>query len=591
MSPETCQNDFYHKHPEEQLSLYKMMVDACLDSITLIDRNYKYKIVNEPYINARQLKKEEVLNHSVSDVWGKEIFEQIIKEKLDDCFNGKTVSHISAYEFQKDKIDYIETIYTPCINSGTEVSYAVVISHNITELKKSQEKIKTLAYYDSLTNLPNRPLFMDLLNHEIKSAKRNGKTMALFFLDLDEFKKVNDSFGHSTGDELLVSVGDRLKKYLRQNDTLGRLGGIIRLDHTKTPEKFARLGGDEFTLVIPNIPDKKFAAEVAEKILKLFNEPFHIKDREIFISTSIGIALYPDDGEKMETLLKNADSAMYSAKEVGKNTFKYYSSDMNKKAKERIELENKMRYAIKNDEFLLYFQPQYNIDTSQLVGTEALIRWKKNGMGMLPPSNFISLAEETGMIIQIGEWVIHAACHQVKIWHDRGFGKLKLCVNISTRQFFDPQFVEKIKSVIETARFNPSFLELEITETSMIHDTERAIKIINDLKEMGIKISLDDFGTGYSSLVHLKLFPIDTLKIDQLFIRKADFQGRDGAIISAIIEMCHNLQIKVVAEGVETKKSLNFLKKRNCHIAQGFFYNPPLTTEEFEELLEGNKGY
>ena len=571
---------------EHELFLYHMMVNAALDSITLIDRNYTYRIVNSAYIRARQLKKEEILHHSVADVWGKEIFNQIIKEKLDNCFRGNTVSHISAYEFEKNEINYIETIYTPCFCSGTEADYAVVISHNITELKQSQEKIKKLAYYDALTHLPSRPLFIDLLDHEIRSARRNKRSIAVFFLDLDEFKKINETFGHSAGDALLVSVGERLKKHFRKSDTIGRPGGIISLAQATPSENFARIGGDEFTLIIPNIPDKNFVTRIAEKIIGIFSEPFHILGEEIFITTSIGIALFPDDGENVEVLLKNADTALYKAKEVGKNTFRFYSSEMNDQAQARIELENKMRYAIKNEEFLLYYQPQYSIANDRLVGVEALIRWQKMDSGLVSPGEFIPLAEETGLIIPIGEWVIRSACLQGKIWHDNGFKPLHLGVNLSMRQFFDIHLVEKIKSIIETTQFDPNFLELEITETAMIQDTSRAIRIMNELKALGIKISLDDFGTGYSSLIYLKHFQTDTLKIDQAFIRDADLAGNDGVITSAIIDMCRKMKIKVVAEGVETAESLHFLKERHCHVAQGFFFSPPLPVEKIQNLLE-----
>jgi predicted signal transduction protein with EAL and GGDEF domain len=540
--------DLVHKKLEHELALYKMMVNASLDSITLIDRDYKYCIVTDAYTRARQLKKEEILNHTVTDVWGKKIFKEIIKSKLDECFSGKTVSHIAAYEFKKNEINYIETVYTPCFTSGSVASYAVVISHNITELKKSQEKIEALAYYDSLTNLPSRPLFLDRLYHEITIAKRNGKSVGVFFFDLDEFKKTNDTFGHSAGDKLLASVGNRLKKYLRETDTLARPGGTINLDEKNNSDYLARIGGDEFTFIIPDITDKQITRGIAERILNLFKEPFEISDREIFISTSIGIAFYPDDGNDVETVLKNADTAMYKAKEKGKNTFQYYSPDMNQRAKERIQLETKLRYAIKNSDLQLYYQPQYSIDNAQLTGMEALIRWDDKEMGMVPPKDFIPLAEETGMIIEIGDWVINSACRQGKVWHDLGFNSLNLGVNLSVRQFFDPHLVDKIRSAIETSKFDPTCLELEITETAMMHDTDRAVLIMNELKEMGIKISLDDFGTGYSSLVHLKLFHVDTLKIDQVFIRNADLKGRDGAIISCMIDMCHKLQIKAVAD-------------------------------------------
>jgi len=580
------QHDHLHEELYNELSLYKMMVNAALDSITLIDRDYTYRIVTDAYLGARQLKKENILNHTVKDVWGKEIFEQTIRENLDKCFSGETVSTRASYEFKKNEINYIETTYTPCFTSGTKISFAAVISRNITELKKSQEKIAFLAYYDSLTNLPSRPLFLDLLSREIISAKRTGKSVAVFFFDLDEFKKINDTFGHSAGDNLLISVGKRLQRYLRPSDIISRMDRPLNLDQKHTENYLARIGGDEFTFIIPDLTEKKVTTGIAERILSLFKEPFQIENREIFISTSIGIAFYPDDGNDVEALLKNADIAMYKAKDVGKNTFRYYSSDMNEKAKERINIENKMRYAIKNNVFQLYYQPQYSIKNSQLIGMEALIRWEDEDLGFVSPTDLIQLAEETGMIIDIGDWALHSACRQGKIWHDQGFDKLHMGVNLSVRQFFDLNLVDKIRSAIETTNFNPSFLELEITETAMMFDTDRAIMIMNEIKNMGVKVALDDFGTGYSSLIHLKLFEIDKLKIDQVFIRNADFEGRDGAIISSIIDMCHKLNIEAVAEGVETKESLKYLKDRKCHIAQGFYLSPPLPVEKFENLIK-----
>ncbi len=578
-----------NKQLKHELRLYQTMVNASLESITLLNRNYRYCIVNDAYIKARHLKKEEVLNHTVANVWGTEVFEQIIKEKLDECFKGKIVSHVSAYEFRKDEISYIETTYTPCFTPDSGVAYCIVVSRNITELKESQEQIKFLAYYDSVTNLPGRPLFKNHLQHEIKNAKRNDTVLAILILDLDEFKKINDTFGHTVGDELLVNVSDRLVKYMRKSDTIGRPGGVISVAESKTSEHFSRIGGDEFTLIIPNLSDRKYSTEFSKKIIELFKEPFKLAGKEVYISTSIGIALYPDNGNNAEELLKNAEAAMYRAKEVGKNTFRYYSPSMNDQAKQRITLENKMRHAIKNREFLLYYQPQYNIQTSRLVGMEALIRWNDPDMGLVSPADFIPLAEETGMIIPIGDWVIREACRQGRLWQEQGNNNLHLGANLSMRQFFDPNLVDNIKSAIGQSGFDPNFLELEITETAMMHDTDRAINILNMLKNIGIKISLDDFGTGYSSLIYLKKFNADTLKIDQSFIRDADLKGRDGAIISAIIDMCHNLGIKVIAEGVENIDSLNFLKIKNCHIAQGFFYSPPLPVDKFQKLLEGDK--
>ena len=570
---------------ENELFLYKKMVDASIDSISLIDRNYTYRIVTNAFIEARKLKREKILNHTVADVWGEEVFEQVIKKKLDECFNGKTISHTASYEFNKNEINYIETIYTPCFISDSETSYAVVISHNITELKKSQDKIRQLAYYDSLTKLPSRPLFFDLLGRELKRANRTGKLVAVLFFDLDEFKRINDSYGHSAGDKVLAAVSNRLKRYLRQHDIIGRPGEIIKLNNDKTSEYLARVGGDEFTLIIPDLNDKMHVSGIAARILNLFNEPFEVLGQEIFISTSIGASFYPDDGKDVESLMKNADAAMYKAKERGKNTIEYYSPEINKKTKERIYIENKLRYAIVNHDFYLLYQPQYSIATNQLTGAEALIRWKDKELGIVSPKDFISIAEEIGIIIEIGNWVIQKACMQGKRWHDLGLNYITMGVNLSVKQFYDPHLIETIKTALNNSGFDPAFLELEITETAMIRDTDKAMSTMEELKKLGIKIVLDDFGTGYSSLVHLKLFPVDAVKIDQMFIRNADLKGKDGAIISSIIDMGHRLQIKVVAEGVETMGGLEFLKKNKCNLAQGFFFNPPLSSKKFEDEL------
>lgn len=326
MSSDNEKKEIGREQLEHRLFLYRTMVNAAVEPITLIDRNYTYRIVNRAYIKARNLKKEDILNRSVADVWGEDVFREIIREKLDACFEGKVVSDVSAYAFEKSNVSYIETIYTPCYSSGPEADYVVVISHNITELKESQEKLKTLAYYDALTSLPNRPLFMDRLQQEINYAKRNRNTVAVFFLDLDGFKKINDTFGHSTGDALLVRVGDRLKNSLRHSDTIGRSSGIISLSRDVSSGHFSRIGGDEFTLILPNFSDTKYVATVAEKIISLFKKPFQVSGRDMCISTSIGIALYPGDGDTVETLIENADTAMYRAKAAGKNNFRYYSS-------------------------------------------------------------------------------------------------------------------------------------------------------------------------------------------------------------------------------------------------------------------------
>jgi diguanylate cyclase (GGDEF)-like protein len=427
--------------------------------------------------------------------------------------------------------------------------------------KRVEYTIRHQASHDQLTGLPNRLLFYDRLSLALANAQRKGDLLAVMFLDLDRFKLVNDTLGHAAGDQLLQLTAQRLRGCLRQGDTL------------------ARWAGDEFTMLFPQLSSTSVAAKIAQKILNVLIEPFNIEQQELYIKASIGIAFAPYDGEDAQTLLKNADAAMYQTKQQGKNNYQTYAPNMNVKARERLVLENNLHKAVERDEFLLYYQPQVNLNTGQIVGVEALIRWQRDGLGLIAPDQFISLAEETGLIISIGEWVLRTACAQSRTWQLAGLPPLRTAVNLSARQFQQGNLVQTIAQVLTQTELEPQYLELEITESIVIQDVDFTISVLQELKKMGIQISIDDFGTGYSSLSSLRYFPVDTLKIDQSFIQNLTTNSSNVAIIKSIIALGHGLNLKVIAEGVETAEQMQFLRSVECDDMQGYFISRPLPPE------------
>ncbi|MCL6635389.1 MAG: EAL domain-containing protein [Peptococcaceae bacterium] len=443
-----------------------------------------------------------------------------------------------------------------------------VILRDITERKRYEETIRHQAFHDALTGLPNRMLFKDRLTLAIAHAKRNKQILAVLFLDLDRFKLINDTLGHALGDQLLQMTAQRLMETVREDDTV------------------ARLGGDEFTLLLPGINKAENAAKVAQKVIEAIRNPFTIGQHELYITTSVGVALYPSDGEDAETLLKNADAAMYLAKEKGRNNYQLYTPAMNARAFERLELENSLRRALEKGEFVVYYQPKIKMDTGKIVGMEALVRWQHPEKGLVPPADFIPVAEETGLIIPLGEWVLRTACRQNKAWQDRGFPPMRVAVNLSARQFQLQNLVETIARILEETGLEPRWLELEITESVAMQNAEYTVKMLHELKEMGIQLSIDDFGTGYSSLSYLKRFPIDKLKIDKSFVREIGMDKDNEVIASTVIVLGKSLKIGVNAEGVENEEQLDFLKKHQCDEMQGYLFGRPVPPEEFEKLFE-----
>lgn len=442
------------------------------------------------------------------------------------------------------------------------------IKNSRLRLKEQEAILIHQAHHDSLTALPNRVLFQDRLEQGIRKAKRDETKLALFFIDLDQFKEINDSYGHHIGDELLIIVTQRLKDTLRSNDTL------------------SRLGGDEFTIITEELHTVEDTSYLAEKILESLSDPIIIQDDALYVSSSIGISLYPDDGDTSQVLLKYADSAMYKAKEDGRNTFRFYSSDMTESAYEKVAMEASLRAAIKNQEFVVYYQPQVDVVSETIVGMEALVRWIHPNKGIVPPVSFLPIAQATGLILEIDKWVMKTAMTQLGQWYAKGLNPGILALNSTIKQLEDEKFVDTFKELIQEVNCYAECLELEVTEGQIMKNPERAIKILNELSSEGINIAVDDFGTGYSSLSYLKKLPIDKLKIDKSFVDDLPYDEEDIVISKTIISLAENLNLKIIAEGVETVEQKDFLVQNGCINIQGNYYSKPIPAEEMEVLLK-----
>jgi diguanylate cyclase (GGDEF)-like protein len=429
-------------------------------------------------------------------------------------------------------------------------------------------RVEYLAYHDGLTALPNRSLFNKLLSQAVSLAKRHDRQLAVAFIDLDRFKQINDTLGHEAGDELLKEVANRLKGCLRESDTV------------------ARLGGDEFVVLMTELCDQKYAATVAQKIITAIAKPFVLLGHDFRVTASIGISSYPRDGLDEQMLTKNADVAMYQAKEDGKNNFQFYSERLNANSLQRLALESSLRHALERDEFQLYYQAKRDIATGQITGMEALLRWQHPDLGMVAPMLFIPVAEETGLIVPIGKWVLQTACLQNVTWQRQGRTRLRIAVNLTARQFADEHLLRDLDAILKSTGMEAGLLELEIHESLLIQNIEKTLRILTDLKAMGIKIAIDDFGTGYSSLATLQRFPLDTIKIDRSYIRDIATRGEDSNLTQAIISMGKSLSLTVVAQGVETKEQADFLREHACDEFQGFYFNKPMSAAQFTELLQ-----
>ena len=453
---------------------------------------------------------------------------------------------------------------------------------DITERQKFEDKIRELAYFDSLTGLPNRESFMMHVDQSIKVAARHKQKLAALFMDLDDFKRINDTLGHTIGDLLLKAIATRLQDCLRSSDIIGHTAEDI------STNMVSRFGGDEFTILLTEIRDSGDAAVVAQRIMDALTTPLNLAEHEVVITPTIGIAVFPEDGNNTEVLFRNADTAMYSAKRRGKNNFQFYNNAMNASALERLTMESQLRKALEQNELLLYYQPQQELDSSQIIGVEALLRWQNKELGNVPPDVFIPVAEDSGLIIPIGEWVLRTACTQLKAWQDTGVPIARIAVNISVRQFMYPGFLQLVKQVIEETGLAPEDLELEITENLLMQDTEGAIHLLQDLKALGVQLAIDDFGTGYSSLSYLKRFPIDRLKVDKTFVQEITNNKEDAAITRAVIAMANNMDLRVIAEGVETAEQLSYLADEHCHEIQGYYLSRPMPAHEVCSFIDAS---
>jgi diguanylate cyclase len=440
---------------------------------------------------------------------------------------------------------------------------------NLEELVRQRtSEIEYLAYYDGVTDLPNRALFTDRINQAMTIAHRNQQMVGVLLLSLDRFQKINDTLGHVVGDLCLAEVAARLRLCVKEGDTV------------------ARFDGDEFGLLLNAIEGTEDLVELCQVIAAAFESSFRLEQQEVYVTASIGISIYPDDGQDTSTVIKNAGAALYRAKRQGGNSYQFYISDMNAKALKRLSLETSLRHAIENEELVVYYQPQIDYVTGSVVAAEALVRWEHPSLGLLAPAEFITLAEDTGLIVPLGAWVMRTACTEARSWTARDGGRLRVAVNVSAREFRQANFYEGVTQVLADTGLAPDLLELELTETSIMENVEAAVRLLSRIRALGVKIAIDDFGTGYSSLSYLKLLPIDTLKLDRSFVNGATSDPDDAALVMAVITLAHNLRLKVIAEGVETTEHLRFLRLLRCDSGQGYLFGRPMTAEAFRASLD-----
>ena len=549
---------------KESEALFRLFMDNLPGSAFIKDESGKFVFVNEhmyKFFGYRDL-----IGKSLGDFLSKKLAkEKELKEKM-ILTQQESSTDEEKFIDQSKKIYVFKTYRFPIIQNNRKLLGG--ISLDITKQKDFETKLNFLAHYDTLTSLPNRILFQDRLKHAISTSKRYRKKIALMFLDLDNFKTVNDTLGHDYGDMLLIEISKRLKNSLREQDTV------------------SRLGGDEFTVILEDIKDDTYTSVVAQKIIDTVSNPVKLKDKTVYVGASIGISIYPDDGDSMEELIKNADMAMYQAKESGRNNYKYYTEDMNIESYRKLVITNDLRNAIKNNELYVLYQPKVDIKNHKISGVEALIRWTHKELGNIPTPQFIEIAEESQVILELGEWVLREACIQARKWHTKGFRDLKIAVNFSIKQLSQYSIVDTVKKILLETKIDPSMLEIEIVENVLMENVQKVERTLKSLRKFGITVAIDDFGTGYSSLSYLKKLPIHTLKIDKSFVQDVPRKKDDMQIVSTIISMGRQLGLEVIAEGVETKEQVEFLKSQKCFLMQGYYFSEPVAAKEFEEILE-----
>ncbi len=555
------------KQAEKQQLLAAKIVESTVEGVIIADADVNIVSVNPAFTEITGYSEQEVIGRNPSFLHSGQhknpfFIEMWSSIKAKGYWQGEIWNRRKSGELYPEWL----TINTLKDETGKLTNYVGVFG-DISAIKETQQRLEYLSHHDPLTNLPNRMLFQLRLEHAIHRASRSKVNMALLFIDLDNFKEVNDSLGHAVGDKLLQSASTILKEIVRQGDTV------------------ARQGGDEFLILVEQIDQPQDAALVAEKILERFRKPFAIDGHELFVSSSIGISIYPEQGENVDTLIKNADAAMYRAKDLGRNGFQYFSDTLTAIAKERQKLQVDLRHALNREEFRLYYQPQIELSSNQIVGMEALIRWEHPQTGLVSPNQFIPFAEESGLIEPIGKWVLFEACRQAVEWQRAGLPALKMSVNLSARQLTQADIVSQVQQILQISGLDAGYLELEITESMLMENAEQAIHTLNALKSLGVDLAIDDFGTGYSSLSYLKRFPVDKLKIDREFVRDLPGDQEDLAITRAIIALGKSMNLHLIAEGVETPQQFELLLAEGCDQMQGYLFSPAVPSAEMKKLL------
>ena len=564
------ERDVALERSRKDLQLARKVIDASLDGIMIADGRGNIEFVNPAFTLLTGYGHDEVVGRNPrflqSGRHEPEFYARLwMTLERTGCWQGEIWNRRKNGEIFPEWLS-INVIYG---DDGAVTQYAAIFS-DITERKKTEERIKNLAYFDVLTGMPNRRLFTDRLQVAIANAHRHGHRLAIMFLDLDLFKRINDSLGHGIGDAMLCETANRVTKCVREGDTV------------------SRLGGDEFVVLLPCFDEVEDVAKLAERVIGHVKQPFVVDEHELYVTTSVGIAIYPDDGVSVEALIKNADTAMYRAKDLGRNSYQLYTPAMNARSFERLAMESSLRHALGRNEFRLAYQVKMDLASGRLTGVEALVRWVHPEMGVVSPVEFIPLAENMGLISDIGAWVLEAACRQCKSWHDLGLPPVCIAVNVSALQFRENDVPVVVRRALEASGLAPRFLELELTESVLMQRVEEVALVLHELRAMGVRISIDDFGTGYSSLSYLKRMPIDALKIDRSFVNDITENGDGAEIVSTIINLAHNLKLKAIAEGVETQAQADFLRAKGCDELQGFLISRPVSAEDLVSLFDRN---
>jgi diguanylate cyclase (GGDEF)-like protein/PAS domain S-box-containing protein len=547
---------------------YRVIAENCSDLIAIIDCEGTFVYLSPSHQtffgdDAGELGTSHLLQ------WVHEEDRELVTNYLKEICAARKTSSLLEFRVRTNsgRVLYLETKGNPILDSCGDVKNLVLVMRDVTERKQWEQTIFHLAYHDTLTDLPNRRLFVDRLRKEVYQAKRFQSQLAVMFLDVDRFKQINDSWGHEVGDVILAEIAKRIKQCLGENDVV------------------ARLGGDEFTILLPHISGRDQVDQIARRIRERLEEPLEVNGRQHNLSCSMGIAVFPADGREADELLKRADMALYFVKERGRNGFEFFHPSIEEKSLERILLENELRKAMEHEHFHIDYQPKYELLTGKLVGAEALVRWNHPELGRIPPNKFIPIAEETGLIVPIGEWILRRACEQNRAWQAEGYAPFRVSVNLSVRQFFQPDLVERVREILEDTGLEPQWLELEITE-SIFAETDNAVPILQSIRDLGVHISIDDFGTGYSSFSYVKHLPVDTIKIDASFIRDVHMNKESQAIVRAILTIAQTLHLNVIAEGVEREEQLAFLHAEGCREGQGYLFSKPIPRQEIETLLK-----